>query len=65
MDGELLREVQRDDSVAKGQLRVTGVPFFLISSGDSKTYALSGAWHHVASAPRSLTSCTTSLGHGA
>ncbi|EFN58796.1 hypothetical protein CHLNCDRAFT_140580 [Chlorella variabilis] len=43
MDGELLREVQRDDSVAKGQLRVTGVPFFLISSGDSKTYALSGA----------------------
>jgi protein disulfide-isomerase len=29
--------------VAKSQLRVSGVPFFLIQSGDSKAYALSGA----------------------
>ncbi|KAI7837679.1 hypothetical protein COHA_008472 [Chlorella ohadii] len=43
LDGELLAEVQQDDAVAKSQLRVSGVPFFLIQSGDSKAYALSGA----------------------
>lgn len=43
LDGELLKEVESDDAVAKSQLRVSGVPFFLISSGDSKAYALSGA----------------------
>ncbi|PSC71556.1 DSBA oxidoreductase [Micractinium conductrix] len=43
LDPELLEEVEADDATAKSQLRVSGVPFFLISSGDSKAYALSGA----------------------
>ncbi|KAL4457794.1 hypothetical protein ABPG75_012659 [Micractinium tetrahymenae] len=43
LDAELLKEVEMDDAVAKSQLRVSGVPFFLIQAGDSKAYALSGA----------------------
>lgn len=43
MSQELLAEVKRDDGTAKTQLHVTGVPFFLISAGDSQKIALSGA----------------------
>eukprot|EP00887_Chlorella_sp_A99_P002851 scaffold6.g2851.t1 len=42
-DPQLRSEVVRDDERAKRELRVTGVPFFVISSSGSKRYALSGA----------------------
>ncbi|GAB4815832.1 hypothetical protein N2152v2_002878 [Parachlorella kessleri] len=49
LDGELLREVEADDATAKQRLRVSGVPFFLISAerepgaGTGPRFALSGA----------------------
>ncbi|GAB4821845.1 hypothetical protein N2152v2_008891 [Parachlorella kessleri] len=40
---EGLDEVRQDDAFGKRELNISGVPFFIISSGSSKRYALSGA----------------------